>query len=83
MLRRAFPLLFFFISLADSQKCFFRPYYEIIIDEEKAEIIGREDLMGRNEYERLITVDPKTGEIPQGIRQAEIDFTNELVMRFF
>ena len=35
--------------------------------------------MGRLEYERLLTADPKTGKVPEGIRQAELAFTNRIV----
>lgn len=35
--------------------------------------------MGRLEYERLMTADPATGEIPENILQAELQFSNRLV----
>ena len=35
--------------------------------------------MGRLEYERLLTADPKTGLVPDGIREAELAFTESLV----
>ena len=52
--------------------------YRIQIIPPPAELSGREDLMGRLEYERLITADPQTGEIPQGIYKAELDFTRRI-----
>lgn len=39
-----------------------------------SEIVGREDLMGRIAYEKLLVADPMTGEVPAGIRKAELLF---------
>lgn len=52
--------------------------YDIVIQEPSSEISGREDLMGRIAYEQLIYANPKTGEIPLGIRSAELAFSNRL-----
>ncbi|MBC6425597.1 MAG: T9SS type A sorting domain-containing protein [Ekhidna sp.] len=56
-----------------------KPYtfeYSIVINEARsAEIPEREDLVGRLEYEKLLVADPLTGEIPMGIKQAEMNFT--------
>lgn len=71
MLRRIWP--FFFVLLFGFERT---PIYQtsIVINEPPAEIAGSEDLMGRLEFERLQTADPKTGKIPRGIRKAELAF---------
>ena len=57
------------------------PEYVITIDQAPSEIEGSEDLMGRNEYFQLLTRDPKTGAIPQNIRQAELRFAKQLAVQ--
>ena len=51
--------------------------YDIDLRDEKSEF-GLEDLAGRLEYERLLTANPKTGEIPQNIQEAELAFSKTL-----
>ena len=43
-----------------------------------AEIEGREDLQSRDEYERQMLVNPKTGNIPYNIKKDELSFAKEL-----
>ncbi|MEM7299418.1 MAG: hypothetical protein AAF391_14265, partial [Bacteroidota bacterium] len=59
----------------------FATFYSITINHSTSEIVGREDLMGRYEYELLLTADPETGELPEGIRQAELKFIDKVVKR--
>lgn len=42
-----------------------------------AEIEGREDLQSRDEYERQMLVDPKTGDIPFNIKKDELVFAKQ------
>lgn len=50
----------------------FKYTFEVL--QEKGEFEAREDLMGRSEYLELLTQDPQTKKIPDGIRQAELAF---------
>lgn len=65
------------VALADSS-WEFSPSYKIKIQQASSEIEGKEDLMGRYEYELLLTADPNTGNLPEGIRQAELRFTDQI-----
>ncbi|WP_370089497.1 FlgD immunoglobulin-like domain containing protein [Ekhidna sp.] len=67
-------LPFFLCFLLSDSEFLFGPSYEIVINHPPAEIGGREDLMGRNEYFQLLTADPKTGQIPSNIRKVELQF---------
>lgn len=55
-----------------------RPVYKLFIEEPASEIVGKEDLMGRFEFEELMTRDPESGFVPSGIRSAEIQFAKKL-----
>ncbi|WP_462251458.1 FlgD immunoglobulin-like domain containing protein [Ekhidna sp.] len=55
------------------------PTYLLVIADVPSEIEGREDLMGRSEYLQMLTADPSTGQIPAGIRRAELIFSNKLL----
>ncbi|SNT35663.1 Por secretion system C-terminal sorting domain-containing protein [Ekhidna lutea] len=57
---------------------YFSPEYTIEISDEPSEIGGREDLMGRSEYLKMLTADPITGEVPPNIRNAELLFEKKL-----
>ncbi len=72
---------FIFLSLLIGFSKFAEPDYYFTIEEPPAEIIGKEDLMGRLEYEQLIQADPKTGKIPDGIRTAELAFNERLLSK--
>lgn len=78
-MRKILLLLLCFL-LSDSE-FLFNPSYSILISEEPSEIGGREDLMGRNEYLQLIYADPKTGEIPTGIRKDELRFAENHLLK--
>ncbi len=54
------------------------PGYFIQISDAPSEVEGKEDLIGRNEYLKLLTVDPKTGLIPPNIRFEELKFDQKL-----
>ena len=47
--------------------------YEILGLDEKSEL-ALEDLNGRLEYERMLTANPRTGEVPDNIRERELSF---------
>jgi len=65
-------LLLVFLSIGSAKPTAFE--YSIIIDDSRSEISGREDLMGRLAYEKQLAADPRTGEIPIGIKEAELNF---------
>ena len=75
-MRKFFALLL--VLSAGSIRETFRPSYEILVDDTGYEIGGAEDLMGRLEYELLQTADPKTGQIPFGIRSAELAYAEKI-----
>lgn len=52
-----------------------------MIKDAPSEIGGREDLMARNEYLRMLTADPSTGQIPFNIRKAELQWDNLLTQQ--
>ena len=54
--------------------------YTINVTAPPSEIAGREDLMGRLEFEQLMTADPVTGLVPQGIHEGEQRFTERLLL---
>ncbi|WP_425392260.1 FlgD immunoglobulin-like domain containing protein [Ekhidna sp.] len=72
-------LLWAFILSVLLSKTDFSPSYNIIVNDTPSEIEGREDLMGRLEYLNLLSQDPKTGEVPQNIRQLELQFDKQLL----
>jgi len=57
---------------------YFTPTYPIEIKAGAAEVFGREDAMGRWEYLQMLTADPATGQVPVGIRQAELLFDKKI-----
>ncbi len=70
------PFLILFVAVG-----FFEvsvPVFHIHLIPPRTEMSEREDLMGRREYERLLTADPLTGRIPEGIHQAELRFTERI-----
>lgn len=75
---RYYLLIVIFIFLADS-KWEFDPAYPLIIENPPSEIVGQEDLMGRYAYDQLMLSNPASGQVPQGIREAEIQFTRDLM----
>ncbi|MEO9483826.1 MAG: FlgD immunoglobulin-like domain containing protein [Ekhidna sp.] len=56
----------------------YAPAYNFAIKNAPSEIVGREDLMGRNEYLQLLTQDPATGQVPPNIKRAELQFDRRL-----
>ena len=79
-MKRGLQLFLALILIGDSI-LFDAPEYLIHIDDASFEIAGREDLMGRNEYLRLLTADPKTGTIPTDIYSAELLFGKKLSLQ--
>ena len=79
-MRKSILPLFLFFLFSDSE-FLPDPSYTISINEEPSEIGGREDVMGRNEYLRLLTADPYTGQIPAGIAKAELRFSEEHLIK--
>ena len=75
-MRKIIFVLFIAFSLIQQGK---EPTFlnDVILKNAKSEF-GLEDVDGRLEYERLITADPKTGEIPKNIRNAEITFAERI-----
>lgn len=56
----------------------FSPEYIIDFKADLSEEIGRENISERLEYERLISADPKTGQIPPNIRNLELSFARQI-----
>lgn len=54
--------------------------YEVGLRDEKS-VFGIEDLEGRLAYERLLTANPYTGEIPRNIRSAELAFGRTIALQ--
>ncbi|WP_424963591.1 FlgD immunoglobulin-like domain containing protein [Ekhidna sp.] len=63
-----------FVLLVGDSVSVFAPQYTFEVKDDLSEIVGREDLMGRLEYQQMLTADPSTGEIPFNIRKAELQF---------
>lgn len=76
-MKRLFFVLLFGILVGDSI-FYFSPNYFIDLRDAPSEIEGKEDLMGRLEYQRLLTADPSTGRVPLNIRNAEMQFDRRL-----
>lgn len=79
-LRNVFALLVIVLLLGDSP-LEFNPRYVVQIIDAPAEIVAREDLMGRNEYLSLLQADPSTGRIPVNIRKSELQFDKALTIQ--
>ncbi len=68
-------LCFFIIAILFKEKA--GDYsYEIMLPSEPA-VFGLEDLEGRLNYERMLTVSPETGKIPDNIRLKELAFARK------
>ncbi|MEM7551063.1 MAG: FlgD immunoglobulin-like domain containing protein [Bacteroidota bacterium] len=56
-------------------------FQELKIPERKSAIYSEEDLEARQNYERRMLIDPKTGSIPEDIHIKEIKFSEELPVK--
>ncbi len=76
-MKKLFPLLYICLFFGDSV-CIFSPQYAIEIQDDTYEIGGKEDVMSRYEYLRLLTANPKTGFIPTNIHASEQEFGRKI-----
>ncbi|GAB4246040.1 MAG: hypothetical protein Tsb0034_24850 [Ekhidna sp.] len=74
-------LLLLLLSLISDSLWHEQIVYALEIQAPNSEIVGTEDLMGRWEYEQMLTADPQTGKVPENILKAERAFARKLELR--
>lgn len=79
-MKKLLAALLFVLLVGDSASVF-APQYTFEVKDDLSEIGSREDLMGRLEYQQMLTADPSTGNVPSNIRKAELQFDRLLTQQ--